>query len=106
MEQSKLGNKQICESCGTRFFDFGKTEIKCPNCGHVKLQTKQLTQKSEKEKFKPKKIETKKPEVEKSEDIDMEIEDNNISDDTFILEEMDDFEEIEIEDGKDNNNEN
>ena len=43
MEKSKLGNKQICESCGTRFFDFGKTEIKCPNCGHVKLQTKQLT---------------------------------------------------------------
>lgn len=27
-----LGNKRNCPSCGTKFYDFGKTEIVCPKC--------------------------------------------------------------------------
>jgi uncharacterized protein (TIGR02300 family) len=33
MTQSKLGNKHICESCGTKFYDMGKPDPVCPNCG-------------------------------------------------------------------------
>lgn len=27
-----LGTKRNCPSCGTKFYDFGKTEIVCPKC--------------------------------------------------------------------------
>ena len=105
MAKSKLGNKQICEGCGTRFFDFGKIEIKCPNCGEIKLSPKSGTQKAVKEKIKPAKVKDPKPLEEDTEEVEGEIDDNNIEDDNFILEEMDDYEEIKIEDNKDKNNE-
>ena len=106
MDKSRLGNKQTCESCGTRFFDFAKKEIKCPNCDEVKSQTKPLPQKTAKEKIEPKKIKKEKPLEENSDDFDMEIENESISDDNLLLEEIDDYEEIEIEDGKEKNEEN
>lgn len=30
---SKYGNKFTCWSCGTRFYDLGKPNPKCPKCG-------------------------------------------------------------------------
>jgi uncharacterized protein (TIGR02300 family) len=30
-----LGFKRVCGSCGTKFYDFGRTPIVCPKCGTV-----------------------------------------------------------------------
>jgi hypothetical protein len=33
MSKSKLGTKHDCYSCGTKFYDLGKAQAICPNCG-------------------------------------------------------------------------
>jgi len=33
MPEIKLGNKYDCYSCGTKFYDLGKSEPVCPKCG-------------------------------------------------------------------------
>ena len=33
MPELNLGNKFECFSCGTRFYDLGKSEAICPKCG-------------------------------------------------------------------------
>ena len=33
MNNITRGEKRICLSCGTKFFDFNKDEIICPKCG-------------------------------------------------------------------------
>lgn len=33
MPEIKLGNKFDCYSCGTKFYDLGKSEPVCPKCG-------------------------------------------------------------------------
>ncbi len=33
MAESKLGNKHECNSCGTKFYDLGKSKQICPQCG-------------------------------------------------------------------------
>jgi uncharacterized protein (TIGR02300 family) len=33
MNREDWGIKRVCLSCGTRFYDFGKSPIICPSCG-------------------------------------------------------------------------
>ena len=33
MDKAKLGNKHICSSCGTKFYDLNKEIPTCPKCG-------------------------------------------------------------------------
>ena len=33
MAKAELGNKHICASCGTKFYDLKKEVPKCPKCG-------------------------------------------------------------------------
>ncbi len=33
MPELKLGTKHECFSCGTKFYDLGKSEAVCPKCG-------------------------------------------------------------------------
>ena len=33
MAKPELGTKRICVSCGTRFYDLGKSPAVCPKCG-------------------------------------------------------------------------
>lgn len=33
MPELKLGSKHECFSCGTKFYDLGKSEVLCPKCG-------------------------------------------------------------------------
>lgn len=33
MPELKLGTKHECYSCGTKFYDLGKSEPTCPKCG-------------------------------------------------------------------------
>ncbi len=35
MAKPEWGTKRICQSCGTRFYDLGRTPIVCPSCGAV-----------------------------------------------------------------------
>jgi len=30
---NKLGEKHVCSNCGAKFYDFGKSDPKCPRCG-------------------------------------------------------------------------
>lgn len=34
-----LGFKRVCGSCGTKFYDFGRSPIVCPKCGTVYVVT-------------------------------------------------------------------
>lgn len=33
MSRDEWGTKRICQSCGTKFYDFGRFPIVCPSCG-------------------------------------------------------------------------
>ena len=33
MDKAELGNKHICSSCGTKFYDLNKVIPTCPKCG-------------------------------------------------------------------------
>ena len=35
MAKPEWGTKRICQSCGARFYDFGRSPILCPTCGAV-----------------------------------------------------------------------
>lgn len=35
MSQPDWGTKRICQSCATKFYDFGKSPIACPKCSAV-----------------------------------------------------------------------
>ncbi len=32
MAKSEWGNKCMCQSCGTKFYDLKKSSVRCPNC--------------------------------------------------------------------------
>lgn len=31
-DKNELGTKRICAKCGTKFYDFGKSDAACPSC--------------------------------------------------------------------------
>ena len=35
LAKPEWGTKRTCQSCGSRFYDFGRTPVVCPNCGAV-----------------------------------------------------------------------
>jgi len=35
MSPTDLGQKHECEECGAKYYDFGKTDVPCPACGHI-----------------------------------------------------------------------
>ena len=35
MAKAEWGSKRVCQTCGSRFYDLGRTPIVCPNCGAV-----------------------------------------------------------------------
>ena len=37
MEKSLRGQKHVCSNCNTKFFDFNKEKIICPNCKTEKI---------------------------------------------------------------------
>ncbi len=42
MEKSFRGQKRVCSNCNTKFFDFNKEKIICPNCKTEKKYKKKL----------------------------------------------------------------
>ena len=37
MEKSLRGQRHVCSNCNTKFFDFNKEKIICPNCKTEKI---------------------------------------------------------------------
>lgn len=35
MAKAEWGTKRVCQSCGTKFYDFGRNPITCPSCAAV-----------------------------------------------------------------------
>lgn len=35
MAKPELGTKRLCPSCGTKYYDLGRSPITCPNCGTI-----------------------------------------------------------------------
>jgi uncharacterized protein (TIGR02300 family) len=35
LAKPEWGTKRVCQSCGARFYDFGRSPITCPACGAV-----------------------------------------------------------------------
>lgn len=76
MPELKLGNKYECFSCGTKFYDLGKSEPLCPKCGAnqkdaAQMDTPAVSQASRRR---------RKAEVAKALDIDEEAVDAPIDD--------------------------
>ena len=100
MDKDKLGNKQLCQSCGIKFFDFKKEIPVCPKCeteiiiktkprlGRPPLNKKEKVEKSILENKEKEKItKNTEDEIEINEDIndiisleDLETENEEISD--------------------------
>ncbi len=108
MVKPELGTKRVCVSCGTRFYDLGKTPAICPKCGTEQPieqpRPRRPTGGNVVEDKRPKKpapgIEEASPEAEVVED---EVEED-VLEDTSDLEDDDDVGgEIEVEPETDDN---
>lgn len=77
------GSKRVCQSCGTRFYDLGRTPIACPSCEAVYQVRQPTSRRGER---------APAPEVrEKVETVALEPE-------TISLEEVEEREDVAVED--------
>ena len=107
----ELGTKRSCPSCQTRFYDLGKEEIVCPNCGVTFVPEQLLPSKADHQTTKPRVVAEPEPvpepevAVEKAEDTvdtgdddiaDVEdvVEDTELADDDEFLEEVEEDAEV------------
>jgi uncharacterized protein (TIGR02300 family) len=107
----ELGTKRSCPSCQTRFYDLGKEEIVCPNCGVTFVPEQLLPSKADHQTTKARVVAEPEPvpepevEVEKAEDTvdtgdddiaDVEdvVEDTELADDDEFLEEVEEDAEV------------
>ncbi len=37
MSKPALGTKRVCPKCTAKFYDFSRSRIECPKCGHTYL---------------------------------------------------------------------
>ena len=47
MSKPARGIKRVCQSCGTRFYDLGRTPIVCPSCQAVYQMTQPTSRRGE-----------------------------------------------------------
>src|SRR6187200_1910568 len=47
MSKPARGSKRVCQSCGTRFYDLGRTPIVCPSCQAVYQVTQPTSRRGE-----------------------------------------------------------
>ncbi len=94
MAKPEWGIKRACRNCGTRFYDFKKSPIICPNCGTEHEIVEQIS-KPKKEKLKPKPEEKKPVKADVTEDeSDLNDEDEDELGDIDLGEDLD----IDLED--------
>ena len=108
MVKPELGTKRSCPSCQTRFYDLGKAEIVCPNCGVTFVPEQLLPSKADHAVSKPRvvaePVSVPEPEVEPDDtkiDDPVEAGDDDIgdaedvSDETELADEDEFLEEVE-----------
>lgn len=64
MSKPARGIKRVCQSCGTRFYDLGRTPIVCPACQAVYQVTQPTSRRGERASPAPEVREKEEPEVE------------------------------------------
>jgi len=64
MSKPVKGIKRVCQSCGTRFYDLGRTPIVCPACQTVYQVTQPTSRRGERSATPPEVREKEEPEVE------------------------------------------
>jgi uncharacterized protein (TIGR02300 family) len=88
MSKPARGIKRVCQSCGTRFYDLGRTPIVCPSCQAVYQVTQPTSRRGE-----------RAPAPEIREKVEPEVETVAIEPETISLEEVEEAgEEAAIED--------
>ena len=106
MVKPELGTKRSCPSCQTRFYDLGKEEIVCPNCGVTFVPEQLLPSKADHQTTKARVVVEPEPvpepeiEVEKAEETvdtgDDDIADvEDVGEDTELADEDEFLEEVE-----------
>ena len=111
MVKPELGTKRSCPSCQTRFYDLGKEEIVCPNCGVTFVPEQLLPSKADQGTSKPRvvaePVPAPEPEAEpdaiKTDDAEADddiaevedvAEDTELADDDEFLEEVEEDAEV------------
>ncbi len=114
MVKPELGTKRSCPSCQTRFYDLGKAQIVCPNCGVSFVPEQLLPSKADHAVSKPRVVSAPvepipEPEIEVDEikvddvadagdddivDVEDVSEDTEIADDDEFLEEEEEDAEV------------
>jgi uncharacterized protein (TIGR02300 family) len=88
MSKPARGIKRVCQSCGTRFYDLGRTPIVCPSCQAVYQVTQPTSRRGE-----------RAPAPEVREKVEPEVETAAAEPETISLEEVEEAgEEAAIED--------
>ena len=102
MVKPELGTKRSCPSCQTRFYDLGKEEIVCPNCGTTFVAEQLLPSKADHTVSKPRVVAepaapAPEPEVE-ADDIKVDDAIDVGDDDIADVEDVDVGEDTELSD--------
>jgi len=88
MSKPARGIKRVCQSCGTRFYDLGRTPIVCPSCQAVYQVTQPTSRRGE-----------RAPVPEVREKVEPEVEAVALEPETISLEEVEEAgEEVVVED--------
>jgi uncharacterized protein (TIGR02300 family) len=88
MSKPARGIKRVCQSCGTRFYDLGRTPIVCPSCQAVYQVTQPTSRRGE-----------RAPVPEVREKVEPEVEPVALEPETISLEEVEEAgEDAVIED--------
>jgi uncharacterized protein (TIGR02300 family) len=88
MSKPARGIKRVCQSCGTRFYDLGRTPIVCPSCQAVYQVTQPTSRRGE-----------RAPAPEVREKVEPEVEPVALEPETISLEEVEEAgEDAVIED--------
>ena len=88
MSKPARGIKRVCQSCGTRFYDLGRTPIVCPSCQAVYQVTQPTSRRGE-----------RAPVPEVREKVEPEVETVALEPETISLEEVEEAgEDAAIED--------
>lgn len=91
MAKPEWGTKRLCQSCATKFYDFGRSPIVCPKCGSqfdpesvLKSRRRPPPKAPKVAKPAPAPAEEEDLELEESEDEDLDLEDDSDDDDSVI----------------------
>ena len=77
MSKPARGSKRVCQSCGARFYDLGRTPIVCPSCQAVYQVTQPTSRRGE-----------RAPAPEVREKVEPEVETVALEPETMSLEEV------------------